>query len=72
MRALGRLLTCRRCGAHVDVIEVPVETIDPDQYACPDHWAPIVAAREAFEPPRELRDQIRDYVTTAFDQGAAA
>ncbi len=44
----GRILECRRCGAHVDVIEIPTRTIDPDQYVCPDHWAPLVAARAAM------------------------
>lgn len=47
-RIVGRLMVCSRCSASVDVIEIPTPTIDPTKYVCPDHWAPIVAARASM------------------------
>ncbi len=30
----GRLLTCARCGALVDVVELPAEWLDEREYVC--------------------------------------
>lgn len=83
LRVFGRLLTCTRCGAHVDFIEIPERT-PADAYVCDLHLQPVaaianterreneVAAPQAplAAPPRPLAHQIRQYVDTAFGSAA--
>lgn len=38
----GRLLTCTRCNAHVDLIELPAPWIDASAYQCGPCLKPVV------------------------------
>ncbi len=37
----GRLLTCRVCGCHIDLIELPEPWIDADEYVCGECLQPV-------------------------------
>lgn len=43
---VGRELACTRCQALWDVIELPVEHIDPDLYVCPECLRPVAGQLE--------------------------
>jgi hypothetical protein len=45
----GRLLECRTCGHHVDLIELPSPWIDADTYVC----GPCLEPRARVETPRD-------------------
>lgn len=42
LHVFGRLLTCTRCAAHVDLIELPFPWIDSDTYQCGECLRPRV------------------------------
>ena len=37
----GRLLTCTRCGALVDVVELPAVWLDADEFVCGECLTPV-------------------------------
>lgn len=77
---MGRTLTCTRCGKPIDLVEIPGPDVDPDTYVCLDHFQPVAnpaykrsAIRPTGEPPappRDLRQQIRDYHANTFGNAA--
>ena len=47
----GRLLTCRSCGCHVDLIELPWPWIDGESYQCGECLRPALVRVPLPEPP---------------------
>lgn len=61
-QVVGRLLRCTRCGADVDLIEIPEPWIDEHAYVCGECLEPVAAAARTLvgapeppAPPRRLR-----------------
>lgn len=48
----SRILECTECGDPVEVIELPVQHIDPRLYVCGQCIKPMVAQREIVEGHR--------------------